>query len=217
MNDRFPELDQLRIEVSDDTRALHMSAVEGEIRSWPGHSEGRRAWSRRVAAAAVILAVLLPAAAIASEGSVPGDFLYPIKQAVEPIRMILDPQVEARHRIEELEVLVDMPAEDETIDRQVDRARDALAETEAPDLQRRLDRIVDLRLDRPNGGAPPADPLPNGSADTRDSTTTTQRGSSDEADPSSDTTAPAPDEPTSTTVPSDSDGAPPSDRPPTDG
>ena len=54
MNDRFPELDQLRIEVSDDTRALHMSAVEGEIRSLPGHSEGRRVWSRRVAAAAVM-------------------------------------------------------------------------------------------------------------------------------------------------------------------
>ena len=48
--------------------------------------------------------VLLPGAALAAEGAVPGDLLYPVKIAAERVLLLVDPNIEAEHRIEELEM-----------------------------------------------------------------------------------------------------------------
>jgi hypothetical protein len=67
--------------------------------------------------------VLLPTGiALAAESSVPGDVLYPVKKVTEKIRAVVDEDVVAEHRIEELEKLVAADAPTEVIADQIDRA-----------------------------------------------------------------------------------------------
>lgn len=214
MSDHFSNLGRLRIEISERDRRIHHAAISEEIKATPRRPVRSRAWSKRVTAAVVALAVSLPVAAIASEDSVPGDLLYPIKQAVEPLWTIVDPQVGARHRIEELEVLVDTSAEIEIVDTLIGRAQDALTDLVAPDLDRRLQEIIDMVPERPTDDArTDADVPPVLPDEPRDSTTTSQPAS-DEAGPPSDATTPRREETTTTLG---ADRPPPSDRPPSDG
>lgn len=215
MSDRLRELNSLRIQVSKQSRRTHRTAIADEIKASPRPPTRRRAWSKRVVGVVVALAVSLPATAFASVGAVPGDLLYPIKEAIEPLWALVDPEVVPRHRIDELEVLVDIDAEQVVVDRQIDRARDALTDLEAPDLDRRLDRILDTLPDRPTDQAPTdGDRSSISPEETRDSPTTTQPAS-DETDVPSDTRA-SRDSATTTTVPTDSDGPAQTDRPPDD-
>ena len=215
MSDRFSKLRRLRIEISERDRQVHRSAISDEIKTAPRRPARRRVWSKRVAGTVVALAVSLPVAAIASVDSVPGDPLYPIKKAVEPLWTVVDPQVGARHRIEELEVLVDSSAEIDVVHRQIDHARDALRDLEAPDLDRRLQEIIDTVHQRPADDVPTdvvvPPVLPDGP---RDSPTTSQPAS-DEGGSDTDTTTPHRDDATTTTL--GSDRPPPVDRPPSDG
>lgn len=215
MSDNFSKLGRLKIEISARDRQIHRSAISDEIKAAPRRPIRRRVWSKRVAGAVVALAVSLPVAAIASVDSVPGDLLYPIKQAFEPLWTIVDPQVGARHRVEELEVLVDTSAEIDVVRTQIDHARDALRGLDAPDLDRRLQDVIDMVPERPAEDVPTdADVRPVLPDEPRDSTTTSLPAS-DQAGSPSDTTTPHRDD-TTTTTPG-VDRPPPSDRPPSDG
>ena len=215
MSDRFSKLGRLKIEISGRDRRIHRSAISEEIKAAPRRPIRRRVWRKRVAGAVVALAVSLPVAAIASVGSIPGDLLYPIKQAVEPLWTIVDPQVGARHRIEELEMLVDTSAGIDVVHRQIDHARDALRDLEAPDLDRRLQEIVDMVPERPADNAPTDADVPPVSPDEPRHSTTTSQPASDQSGSPSDTTTPHRQD-TTTTTPG-VDRPPPSDRPPSDG
>lgn len=60
-------------------------------------------WRQRLTAGVVAFMVAIPSAAVASEGSQPDTWLYPVKLAVEPIWLLVDDEIVAQHRIEELQ------------------------------------------------------------------------------------------------------------------
>jgi len=95
----------LRIENSPDMAERQIAAIRTElVTPAPVTVPARRRLNRRpvfALIAAVIL--LLPAAAIGAENTVPGDVLYPAKRATEWFRSFVDDDVAARHRVEELE------------------------------------------------------------------------------------------------------------------
>ena len=90
--------------------------------------------------------------------------MYPLKKALEPLVEVVDDDVVAEHRIEELEILIERDGVDDDIASLVDQATDALAERDQPRLVARfgvvLDRLTD-RQNRPGRSDPPADrPVP---------------------------------------------------------
>lgn len=129
------------------------------------------------------LVVLPTGIALAAEGSVPGDVLYPVKKVTEQIRSLVDDDVVAEHRIEELEKLVAADASAEVIAEQVDRAAVAVDRLPAGhQLGSRLDQAtagvaVDRVVDDPPGpGGGGVDPIDKPSTTTEtitDSTLTT--------------------------------------------
>lgn len=102
------------IEMSDSAQAQHLEAISAALATGAGAADGtvvplstagagRR---RRIVASLVAAAVIAPAGlAAASEGSIPGDALYPVKQLSERVLVLFDSDVIARHRIEEIEAL----------------------------------------------------------------------------------------------------------------
>lgn len=108
----------------DEAKRRHLDAVEAarEVKAaWtPPRLGVRRRLSVGLVAAALI--VLPTGIALAAEGSLPGDALYPVKRVTESIRSLLDDDVVAEHRIEELEQLMASDAPAEVIADQVDRA-----------------------------------------------------------------------------------------------
>lgn len=139
--DPLNQLTALRIDVDQGTRARDLEAIRADLR----RVAGARPAPRRRWALGVVLAMMLagPGAAVASDGAVPGDLLYPVKRAVEPIVQLFDSDVVAEHRVEEVERLIDRKTEDALIEQQLEIARDALAETDAPLLEDALERAVD--------------------------------------------------------------------------
>ena len=102
----------------------------------------------RVLALAVVLVLLVPVVALAAENTVPGDLLYPIKRAVEPIVQVFDSDAPAQRRVREVEVLFERDATDEVIVRHVEVARDVITNRH-PTLSQRIDRVVhDLDIRR---------------------------------------------------------------------
>lgn len=143
MSNRDPlnQLAAFRLEAEDVTRARDLEAIRAELRRHPPvRSKGRRRWTL-----GVVVAVMLagPTAAIASDDAVPGDLLYPVKRAVEPIVQLFDRDVAVEHRVEEVAVLVDRDTTERVVEERIDIARDALAENDVPRLRQELDRIVD--------------------------------------------------------------------------
>ncbi len=109
--------------VSGESRAEHLSAIDAALEA--GITPARPAVARRRVSLALVAAalVILPTGiALAAEGSLPGDALYPVKKVTETIRSWVDDDVVAEHRIEELEKLVAADAPDDVIADQVDRA-----------------------------------------------------------------------------------------------
>ena len=117
--------------------------------------------------------------------------------------------------IEELEVLVDSSAEIDVVHRQIDHARDALIDLEAPDLDRRLQEIIDTVHQRPADDVPTDVVVPPVLPDVPRDSPTTSQPASDEGGSDTDTTTPHRDDETTTTL--GSDRPPPVDRPPSDG
>lgn len=184
MGNGFKELEQIRITNDDETRLRHLAAIEAEIqgstRSWFG--------SRRMLVVFVGLVLLLPVAAFAAEDAVPGDLLYPFKRIVEPVMSILDSDLAAKHRIEELEQLIDDNAPADQIQDTYQEAEAAVVDV--PELSDRLDALraeIDADpTDEPSSDEPPTDREgvsgPRGDTSTTVSTAPSDRDSGGETD-----------------------------------
>ena len=115
------------ISVDSETQQRHIAEVSAAIRTAPAAPVpagfGLR---RRVAAAVAAIFIVAPAGmAIAAEDAVPGDILYPVKEITERVRSYVDKDVEATHRVEEVERLVFLRAPSHAVARAVERAESA--------------------------------------------------------------------------------------------
>jgi len=116
-----------RMQVDSETKERHVAAVSAAIRTAPPASVpagfGLR---RRIAAAVAAIFIVAPAGmALAAEDAVPGDILYPVKELTERVRSYVDSDVEATHRVEEVERLVFHGAPSNAVERAVERAEAA--------------------------------------------------------------------------------------------
>jgi hypothetical protein len=117
-----------RTEVDEVTKERHIAEMSTAIRTAPPapSSTGYALRSRVAGAAAAVLVVVGPVGmAVAAEDAVPGEFLYPLKQATERVRAFVDDDIAATHRVEEAERLVVRGAPIVEITRAVDRAEAA--------------------------------------------------------------------------------------------
>jgi len=142
--DPFDELKQAGTSVhpvSDETRAEHLLAIDEALTGRTVVPLRRRAFTalRWAAAALVILGVLVPSAVVIAADSLPGDALYPIKRAAEPLLAVFDDEVVARHRIDEV---VDLRHQDRPSDQAFEDATRAV-DNLPPDSPLR-DRLTDL-------------------------------------------------------------------------
>ena len=160
MNDRdpFEQLAALRVDVDERVREAHLGAIAAALGSAP--SRRSRRWPLAVVVATLVAG---PVTAIASESSVPGDFLYPVKLIIEPALAIFDRDVAAGHRVDEVRRLIDRGSANDVIVDSIDEARAELAVIESPEAARELDGLVSdwmrdqaAREDRaPSADAPP--------------------------------------------------------------
>ncbi len=131
------------IEVDPETRERHLAEMGVVIQTAPSlpvrPGFGIR---RRVAAVLAAIFVVAPAGvALAAESAVPGDFLYPVKEITERVRSYVDHDIEATHRVEEVERLVFRRAPGHAVARAVERAESATRQLEeSGDLRLRLER-----------------------------------------------------------------------------
>ena len=120
-----------RVEVAEDTKTRHIAEMGVALKAAPpAPVPNGFALRRRLAGAlAAVFVVVAPVGmAVAAEDSVPGDVLYPMKQVTERVRAVFDDQVEATHRVEEVERLVFLRAPRAAITRAVERAEAATSE-----------------------------------------------------------------------------------------
>ena len=98
-----------RVEVAEDTKTRHIAEMGAALKAAPPAlvPTGFALRRRLAGALAAVFVVVAPVGmAVAAEDSVPGDILYPMKQATERVRAVFDDEVEATHRVEEVERLV---------------------------------------------------------------------------------------------------------------
>ncbi|MGB9357820.1 MAG: hypothetical protein WCC01_04610 [Acidimicrobiia bacterium] len=120
-----------RVEVAEDTKTRHIAEMGVALKAAPPAPVPTGfALRRRLAGAlAAVFVVVAPVGmAVAAEDSVPGDVLYPMKQVTERVRAVFDDEVEATHRVEEVERLVFLRAPRAAITRAVERAEAATSE-----------------------------------------------------------------------------------------
>jgi len=148
-----------RVEIDPDVQERHLAEVNAALLQPPASpSLGRNVRRRRIAGALAAAALVMAptAMAVAAEGSLPGDALYPMKQATERIRGLIDGDLVATHRVEELEALVEREASDELVSEASDRATRAVAELDdSGDLDRRLERVRERVRTRDEGETSP--------------------------------------------------------------
>jgi hypothetical protein len=150
-----------KVEIDDQTKRLHQAMISEALSDHvPDSVPTRRAvlkpmwWRMRVRALVTAMVIVLPVGtAIAAENTVPGDFLYSVKTASEPIRSMFDSDVAARHRVSELEHLMDHP---DRVDRLSDAVTDAEeAVTDLPmnhPLRGQLSTLTDMAMDTMQSG-----------------------------------------------------------------
>ncbi len=135
------------IEMSAATKEAHESSIGAALNTFGATSTGVRTprWRLRVPAFVAALLVVAPVgAAFASESAVPGDLLYPVKRLVEPIRSVVDSDVVAQHRVDELAHFLDMHTEADRLSDAVQDARDAVSDLPADHhLRVAFDRLTD--------------------------------------------------------------------------
>jgi hypothetical protein len=132
-----------RTEVDEGTKERHIAEMSTALRTAPPapSSTGYALRSRVAGAAAAVLVVVAPVGmAVAAEDAVPGEFLYPLKQATERVRAFVDDDIAATHRVEEAERLVVQGAPIVEITRAVERAEVATSGLIE-------DRLLGLRLE----------------------------------------------------------------------
>lgn len=149
----------LNITIDDEIAQQHINTISTELRNPPVPSRSRRRRSRVAALAAATVLLALPATAVAADGAIPGELLYPVKRAVEILLSVVDPNLEAEHRIEELEIVVERDGLAVEIQQRLSDAEDAVRERDIPaDLGDRLDVVRDRIRDRdPDAPASPVD------------------------------------------------------------
>lgn len=132
-----------RHEPADEVQRAHLRALHAAVSVRPAAAAAGSTWEavgstwqRRVAVGATAGLLLVPGAAIAAEGTTPGHPLYPLKRATEPLRSLVDPDVVARHRLEELVALLDDEAAIDRLEQALREARSAVADDS--DLAARL-------------------------------------------------------------------------------
>ncbi len=130
------------MEVDPETRERHLVEMGVAIRMAPPAPVpvwfGMR---RRVAAAVAAIFIVAPVGmAVAAENAVPGDFLYPVKEITERVRSYVDQDIEATHRVQEVERLVFLRAPSHVVSRAVERADSATVQfAESGELRMRLE------------------------------------------------------------------------------
>ncbi|MCL1693870.1 MAG: hypothetical protein M3096_09315 [Actinomycetia bacterium] len=130
------------MEVGSETKKRHLAEMGAAIRTAPSApilvGFGVR---RRVAAVVAAVFLVAPAGmALAAEHAVPGDFLYPVKEITERVRSFVDDDIEATHRVEEVERLLFRRAPSHTVARAVERADSATVQlSESGELRLRLE------------------------------------------------------------------------------
>jgi hypothetical protein len=178
--------------VADDRRAADLAVIAAAVDNAALVPAAAPTIRRRLSVVAVAAGLfVLPAGiAIAAEGSLPGDALYPVKRVTETVRSWIDDDLPAQHRVEELEKLMAADASDDVIADQVRRATDAVDELAVDhDLRPRLagatstaagDRGGPARGGGPGPGVTPSTVPPTGTtsvtsrpSDRPESTTTT--------------------------------------------
>lgn len=138
-------LADLGVEMHSDIATRHVASIETELLS-PGPAlPPRRPRRRRIGALVLAgLLVLIPAAAaIAAEDAVPGEFLYPVKRTTEWVRSLVDPTIDARHRIQELETVVGRGGPLQEMTGRLADAEESVRDR--PDSTGLIDRIDDAR------------------------------------------------------------------------
>lgn len=142
-NDLSERLAALRVEMPPATEAMHLAAIRRELvdpASVPVPMRTHRRPRRRIVAAmAAAMILLLPAAAIAADDTVPGDVLYPVKRSAEWAWSFVDSEVAARHRVEELEIVLDRGASPAEVQARL-RDAEAAVDEDSPALIQRLER-----------------------------------------------------------------------------
>lgn len=149
----FPELQGLRIEMTDEVRDAQFQAIVAALAETPAErssllTRARLAWRRWVVSVAAVGTAFVPVAAVASESALPGDALYPLKLTVERIQVLFDRDIDAEHRVDELERLVAGDAPSDVLEDHIAETFDVLVDTaDRPDLLERFDRaITDRRM-----------------------------------------------------------------------
>lgn len=193
-----------RLDMSPDHTERAMSAIRAELQLPPRTTSDQQTGSlRRLALAAVAASVLLlPAMAIASDDAVPGDLLFPVKTSVESIWQIVDPEIVGRHRVEEVEQLIQREAPAETIAERI-RLAEAVVDASDPVLLARLEQV--RRTIQTRTGQPSVVDRGNGAGFTQPQGNTDQPGTGNPQ--SSDTPG---DPPGGTNRSSDPESSPPS-------
>ncbi|MBW3562465.1 MAG: MSCRAMM family adhesin SdrC, partial [Actinobacteria bacterium] len=140
--------------IPDETRQQHLAAIGQALSEAAPTStvatSGRFTQLRRgLTAVAASLSLLVPTGvAVASQGAMPGQPLYDVKQATEVVWQVVDGTVRARNRVDELERLLDAGAPRAELQVAVQRALDAVQALPADHpLQLRLLRLLN-RYDR---------------------------------------------------------------------
>ena len=189
--------------MGEEVRSRHQESIAAAVAAGSAtpvvsHRPRRRLSTVLVTAALVVLPTGI---ALAAESSVPGDVLYSVKKVTEKIRAVVDEDVVAEHRIEELKKLVAADAPTEVIADQIDR------------VVVEIDRLGDdhqlgSRFDQATAGVaadrivhdPPAGTAGGGApVDTPATTTVTTAAITDAATTTTSTTTP-PDRPVTTTT-----------------
>ena len=156
-----------RIEVSEATRRRQLAAISVAVRTTPPtrtlrRPGFRRRWAGAIATFAMVIGPV--GTAVAAEGALPGELLYPVKQMSERMRGVFDEDLAATHRIEELEVLLDQGSEASLILEAEQRAAAAVAAlADAGELDARLEQAqIRIRTRARDGGVVPNSGLPGG-------------------------------------------------------
>ena len=194
MNARLHDrLSALGLDVRPEVQTQHIATIAAALREPVETPHGVRAAAlrRQLAAVAGTLALVgAPAAAVAAEGAVPGDALYPVKRVTETVRSWFDDTVAADHRIDELETVVERGAGADVVSDRLEDAERAVTDLGHPSVTDRLVRVRESLV----GGEPsvdrPRDVPSDRPVDSTSTTTTTTTGDIAPSDQRSTTTAP---------------------------
>ena len=97
--------------IGAETRAIHLASVDsliGELAANAVPSMAERAqlkmfgWRRRAASALAAFVLVVPSVAAATDNVQPDENWYPVKLVIEPFWRIVDRDIVAEHRVEEL-------------------------------------------------------------------------------------------------------------------